>query len=244
MADRRRSLVYETVLEQIKADLMAGGLRSGDRLPTVNAMAHRMAVSPASVREAYRVLASMGLLEMTQGRGTFVSTLPARDGGIIRRFQLGQTQSLHHLFETRLVLEPPIAALAAERATGAEADAVVATAREQERLHREALDFLEPDIRFHELVLLCAHNPVMARMVSTVNALLLESRRRTMRIAGAADKAVRYHLLIGLAVREGDARQARALMEQHIRDVARDAGVLAETSAETPSSRPAVEAAG
>jgi DNA-binding GntR family transcriptional regulator len=45
-----------------------------------------------------------------------------------------------------------------------------------------------------------------------------------MRIPGAAEKAARYHLLIAFAVRDGDAEQARAVMEQHVRDVARDAG--------------------
>lgn len=224
MPAKRRTLVYETVLERIKGDLMSGALRPGDRLPTVSATAHRMAVSPASVREAYRVLESMGLLEMTQGRGTFVASLPGDGDGIIPLFRLAQRQSLADLFEARLVLEPQIAALAATRATRAESAAAVATARQQERLHRAGDDFLEPDIRFHELLLMAAHNPVMARMVSAVNELLLESRRRTMRIKGAADKAVGYHLLIGIAVRDGDADQARALMAQHVRDVARDAG--------------------
>ena len=78
----------------------------------------------------------------------------------------------------------------------------------------------EPDIRFHELLLTAAHNPVVGRMVSAVNELLIDSRRRTMRIPGAADKATSYHLLVAFAVRDRDADQARAVMEQHVRDVA------------------------
>jgi GntR family transcriptional regulator, transcriptional repressor for pyruvate dehydrogenase complex len=63
-------------------------------------------------------------------------------------------------------------------------------------------------------------------MVSAVNELLLDSRRRTMTIPGAADKAVSYHLLVALAIRQRDGDQARAVMEQHVRDVARDAGAI------------------
>jgi GntR family transcriptional repressor for pyruvate dehydrogenase complex len=226
-AARRRSLIYETVIEQIKGELLSGRVQPGDRLPTVSAMAARMAVSPASVREAYRVLASMGLLEVTQGRGTFVTALPSDGASILQHFQLAERQSLAHLFESRLVLEPQIAALAAERASPAEIEALLSTARDQDRLQREGRDFLEPDIRFHELLLTAAHNPVMGRMVSAVNELLLESRRRTLRIPGASVKAASYHTLVALAVRDRNAGQARALMEQHVRDVAIDAGAVA-----------------
>ncbi len=222
----RRLLIYETVLEHVKGRLMSGDLQPGARLPTVNALADEMGVAPASVREAYRVLESMGLLEVTQGRGTFVAALPATVPSILRHFQLADSQSLAHLFEARLLLEPPIAALAAERASTAEREAILSTAREQERLERERRDFLEPDIRFHELLLTAAHNPVVGRMVSAVNELLLDSRRQTVRIPGAAEKAARYHMLVALAVGGRDPAQARAVMEQHVRDVARDAGAM------------------
>ena len=46
----RRSLIYESVLEHVKAELLGGGLRPGDRLPTVAALAGTMGVSSAAVR--------------------------------------------------------------------------------------------------------------------------------------------------------------------------------------------------
>jgi GntR family transcriptional repressor for pyruvate dehydrogenase complex len=221
---RPRSLIYESVLEALKRDLLGGALRPGDRLPTVTAMADRMGVARASVREAYRVLQNQGLLEVTQGRGTFVAALPMDGGGVLRQFRLADRETLAHLFEARLVLEPAIAAFAAQRSSVAEAEAILATAREQERLYREGRDFTEPDLRFHELLLNAAHNPVVGRMMAAVNEFLIDSRRRTMRIPGAADKAISYHLLIAYAVRDRDGDQARSVMEQHVRDVAGDAG--------------------
>ena len=221
---RPRSLIYESVLEALKRDLLGGALRPGDRLPTVAAMADRMGVARASVREAYRVLQNMGLLEVTQGRGTFVAALPMDGSGVLGQFRLADRETLAHLFEARLVLEPAIAAFAAQRASVAEAEAILATAREQERLYREGRDFTAPDLRFHELLLNAAHNPVVGRMMAAVNEFLIHSRRRTMRIPGAADKAISYHLLVAFAVRDRDEDQARSVMEQHVRDVASDAG--------------------
>ncbi|HUH07527.1 MAG TPA: FadR/GntR family transcriptional regulator [Egibacteraceae bacterium] len=218
-----RSLLYERVLEDIKGQLIDGVLGPGDRLPTIAEMALQTGVSQPSVREAYRILESMGILEITQGRGTFVSTSFADPQETIRGFQFAESESLAHLFESRRILEPSIAAFAAERGTDVERDAIVATAREMEALHACGGDFLEPDVRFHELVVAAAHNPVMAKMLATVNELLLDSRRRTMRIAGADEKAVNYHLLIGMAIRDRDADAARALMLQHVTDVEQDA---------------------
>ena len=130
---RPRALIYESVLEALKRDLLGGTLRAGDRLPTVSAMADRMGVARASVREAYRVLQKMGLLEVTQGGARSSPRSRGDESGVLRQFQLADGQTLAHLFEARLVLEPAIAAFAAQRASRAEAEAIVDTAREQEQ---------------------------------------------------------------------------------------------------------------
>lgn len=218
-----RSLVYQRVLEDIEAQLRSGALSPGDRLPTITEMARQAGVSTPAVREAYRVLESMGVLEVTRGRGTFVSPDFSDTRSIVQHFQLAEAQSLAHLFEARRLLEPEIASLAAERGSDAERKAVLETAQEMESLHRCGDDFLDPDVRFHELIVAAAHNPVLAKMLATVNELLLDSRRRTMRLEGAAEKAVNYHLLIGRAIASRDAEAARALMYQHVADVEKDA---------------------
>jgi GntR family transcriptional repressor for pyruvate dehydrogenase complex len=218
----KRTLIYETVIEHIKAQLISGELKAGARLPTVAALAEQLEVGQASVREAYRIMESMGILEVTQGRGTFVSLAFNDLGGGLRHFQLAEQQTLAHLLETRKLLEPGIAALAAQRATPAEAQAILDVALEMENLARQGQDFIEPDVRFHELIMLAAHNPVVTRFFSALSDLLLDSRRLSSRIPGATEKAIHYHKLIALAIKEGNAASAQALMYQHVDDVERD----------------------
>lgn len=236
----KRSLIYETVIEHLKAQLMSGELRPGARLPTVAALAEQLGVGVASVREAYRILESMGLLEVTQGRGTFVSSTINESGSVLRHFQLAEQQTLSHLLETRKLLEPGIAALAAQRATPAEAQAILAAALELERLAQQGQDFIEPDVRFHELILLAAHNPVVTKIFSALNDLLLDSRRLSSRIPGATEKAVHFHKLIALAIKEGNATTAQVLMYQHVDDVERDIMRIARNSNESFSVRSAL----
>jgi GntR family transcriptional repressor for pyruvate dehydrogenase complex len=70
--------------------------------------------------------------------------------------------------------------------------------------------------------LLAAHNPVVTKIFSVLNDLLLDSRRLSSRIPGATEKAIHFHKLIALAIKEGNVTTAQALMYQHVEDVERD----------------------
>ena len=64
--------VFEQVAEQIEKRILAGELRKGDRLPTERALAEQFHVSRTAVREAMKILAQKGLVDMRPGRGTIV----------------------------------------------------------------------------------------------------------------------------------------------------------------------------
>jgi len=223
MEGRKHSLIYETVLEHIKTELLASNLKPGDRLPTVAALSKQLGVGQASVREAYRVLETMGILEVRQGRGTTLSSRIQEPARVLNHFDHAQQQSVSNLLEARKVLEPGVAALAAQRATEAEADGILKAAEEMERLHEQGEDFTEPDIRFHELIFAAAHNPTLARPLLELHEFMWDIRRLALRIPGAVEKTVHFHKLIALAIKEGNPEAAQALMYQHIEDAERRA---------------------
>src|SRR5205823_14395758 len=64
--------VFEQVAEQIEKRILDGELRSGDRLPTERELAEQFHVSRTAVREAMKILAQKGLVDMRPGRGTIV----------------------------------------------------------------------------------------------------------------------------------------------------------------------------
>lgn len=63
---------YRTIIEQIQESILRGELRSGDRLPPERTLSEQLQVSRATVREAIKVLETMGLVESRQGDGTFI----------------------------------------------------------------------------------------------------------------------------------------------------------------------------
>jgi GntR family transcriptional repressor for pyruvate dehydrogenase complex len=121
--------------------------------------------------------------------------------------------------EVRRIFEPEVAALAAQRATEEQIQMLTKVAAEQERQVQRAGDAILPEFRFHRLLLDAANNPVLTHMLRSVDELLLDSRRRTLRIIVSQDHSVRYHFLIAHAIERHDPEQARVLMMQHILDV-------------------------
>jgi len=215
-ASNKRHLIYESVLEHIKARLLKGDLEPGSRLPTVTALAEQLGVGSASVREAYRILESQGILEVTQGRGTFVSSAISDSGDVLRHFQLAEHETLAHLLEARKLLEPGIAALAAQRATLTEAGAIMDAALLAEQSPPNLDDFAEENIRFHDLVASAAHNPVAARMLTAIHDLIRGVQPLAAQIPGSAEQAIHFHKLIAIAIKAGNPDAASAFMCQHI----------------------------
>ena len=95
-------------------------LGPGDRLPAERELAATMGVSRSSLREALRALTVLGVCEMRHGTGTYVSSL--EPDLLVRPLSFVLSLSdggFDQLFEARKVVEPAIAALAADRADDA-----------------------------------------------------------------------------------------------------------------------------
>ena len=68
--------IYRQLADGIYADILRGDLAQGDRLPTVRELAEELDLARGTVKRAYEELRQRGAVEMTQGRGTFVSYEP------------------------------------------------------------------------------------------------------------------------------------------------------------------------
>lgn len=222
---QRRTQVYSSIMDTLKGLIISGEWAVGQRLPSIPQLARRFGVGAGSVREAVKALSSLGIVRVEHGRGIFVAAVPPTGHDVYRVFQQVGAGPILELCEARRILEPELAAFAAERGTEEELQAIRDQAILMEQLVAQGEDFLGPDVRFHECIAQAAHNLVLARMLAGVSDVLLESRKITMQQPGMNERAVRYHLLIADAISRRDALQARLLMLAHVNDAI--AGVLA-----------------
>lgn len=198
-------------------------LSPGDQLPPERELAATMGVSRSSLREALRALAVMGVLEMRQGAGTYVSSL---EPDVLVR-QVGVTLSLSRtafdqLFIARLAVEPAICALAAERmddATQAKLDECV---RAAVAASADPAAFSRRDLELHNLICAAAGNALLAQFMAAIQALGLASRAETVLLPGQAERTILDHQLIVAALRARDPEAAGAAMRAHLRRLHRE----------------------
>lgn len=206
------------VVRHIRRLIEGRRLTPGDRLPTERDLAREMKVSRSSVRAALQSLAAMGVIRSRQGAGTFIQDGPPS----LDSRPLGLLAALHgfsreEMFEARGVLEVGVAGLSAQRASG---EQMAAMAEEVASMFAALGDppvFLVHDVRFHRTVAAGSNNPVLAALVEMTSTLLYERRRATIEHAKDLRESAEMHRRIYLAIRRGDAEEARTAMAEHLR---------------------------
>ena len=66
---------WQAIAAELRADILAGRIRPGERLPNEQALADRFGVNRHTLRQAVQALAREGHVHVRQGSGTFVREL-------------------------------------------------------------------------------------------------------------------------------------------------------------------------
>jgi GntR family transcriptional repressor for pyruvate dehydrogenase complex len=224
----KKTRLYETIVAQLGQLIQEGQLRPGDRLPPERELAARLQVSRASVREALRSLELQGLLSSRQGSGTFIAAVSQEE--LLRAFArlAKEGQTLREIFELRLLLEPPIAALAARRATPQDIARLEATLKEQEQQIGLGQSGVEADVAFHATLAEATHNGALLRLGATLMGVLAPSRDTHLQMPERSRLSLLSHQRILEAIKAGSATRARTAMEDHVVHVDRSLFGLAE----------------
>jgi len=74
--------VYQQVIQAIKLEILSGGLRDGDPLPSIRDLAKLLKLNPNTVAKAYYALEAEGFSEGRSGSGSRVKAPPGRQDGL------------------------------------------------------------------------------------------------------------------------------------------------------------------
>lgn len=207
--------VYHSIFEELQQRIRQGDWLPGDRLPSIAQLAKELHVGAGTIREALRSLQSIGLIKIEHGSGVYVTGV--RPSTVLSsQFQNVGDGLLLALAETRRILEPELAYLAAERGTDDELAEIEGLVRQMEEEEKNGHGFAELDVLFHRQIAHAARNPILYQTIEGVSDLLLESRRGILLDPNAVLRALRYHALIADALKSRNASQARLLMQGHM----------------------------
>lgn len=218
------TVTRDALPDQIAARMIAlitdRQLKAGDRLPPERELAASMGVSRSSLREALRALSMLGVTEMRQGDGTYLTALEPeqlfRPVGLVLSLS---DAGLAELFEARKLVEPGLAALAAERIDETAAAELMHCATASPEVSEDAEAFMWNDIELHGRIARAADNAVLCRLLDSVASMGIASRRRTGRLPKVRLQSAQDHVEIAAAIAAGDAEEARAAMLRHLENV-------------------------
>lgn len=220
--------LYEQVAKLIENQIINGELEVGDKLPTEKELTEMYQVSRTVIREAITALKQKGWVETWVAKGTFVvqNMQKGVESSIDSSLRMSPKDRISNLIQVRLILEPEIAALAAEKASQEQINQMKwAVQKMQKALEAggETGIFLDGDFIFHMALADSAGNDILRLLIDPVVKLMRETQRYHLEhVEGGSNKSQSYHKEILLAVENHDPDTARDTMRAHIIQVRDD----------------------
>ena len=210
------------VAETLREMIVTGELGAGQKVP-VALLSEQLGVSPTPLREALKVLAAEGLVELLPNRGARVASYTVEDA--------------RHLFEVIAGMESLAAELAAQRMAAADL-------AELEELHEamrghfergEKPEYFELNSRIHARIIALAQNEVLA---TVHKGLMVRANRGRFIAITDPDRwvqAMDEHEELMAALRARDWQAARAIWRTHLQHTGRAVCAALAAAAETPA---------
>jgi len=196
--------------------LVARRLTSGDKLPPERELATSFGVSRVSLRQALKALEVMGVIRQKIGDGTYLTEdSDLILGESIEFLCLIDEISFRDLYETRLILEPELAALAAERAGHHDLKAIRSALNRMRDCGNNGQSHFGPEGDFHSAIARAAGN----RVWELVFRSFYDSLTRPLQWKPSLQvhqEAVDEHRRILEAIEDRDPDTARQLMRERI----------------------------
>jgi GntR family transcriptional regulator, transcriptional repressor for pyruvate dehydrogenase complex len=213
--------VTDEAIEKIKAMIVSGTLRAGDRLPREADLAAELGLSRSSLREAVRALALINILDVRRGDGTYVTSLEPAVMLEALNFivDFHRDASVLEFLQVRRILEPAATALAAERIDSLQVEEL-RTLLDSLGPHPEVDELVASDLEFHRRIAASSGNSVLCSLLDTISAPTTRARIwRGLTQSGARERTLAEHRAILDALASGDGEVARSWATVHIANV-------------------------
>lgn len=203
---QKKSLAEE-VAKLLEKQITDGKFANGEKLSTEPELMKFFGVGRSTIREAIRILENMGMVNVQQGRGTFVT----RDGESNEPFsQRIKRADIRELREVRDFLETPVARMAAERHSEADlAEMQLHVAERRKAAESGDVDqCIQADINFHNSIAQATHNAILADLYKAMTTYLSNGYKYIYKDTAHLLETQSIHEEILKNIESGDAKAA------------------------------------
>lgn len=217
-------LLSEQTADKICKYIEEHGLKPGDKLPNEFQLAEQCEVGRSTIREAIKLLIFSGQVEVVRGSGTYIRKqvepkdveMDANNDpiGLVEGSEENLLLTALEFMDVRLMLEPEIAAMAANNADKKDVERLEEIEAEVERCIRSGIDHIDADMQFHTQIAACTHNQVLCNLMEIVTKgipLFVKITKNDY-----AFTTIEHHRNVMRSIREGDAQGARYGMIMHL----------------------------
>ncbi|HPF43487.1 MAG TPA: GntR family transcriptional regulator [Syntrophomonadaceae bacterium] len=193
----------DLVLEALREAILNGTLKPRERLMEIQ-LAEELGVSRTPVREALRKLELEGFIVMVPRKGAYVADLSIKD--------------IADVFEIRIALEGLAAALAAERITDEELEAMERHLVEKAEAIKknDMVKLVEVDTKFHEALYGASRNDRLITIINNLREQIQRFRTSSLAMPGRMQQSLEEHRSIVEAIQSRDIALARQTAQEHI----------------------------
>jgi GntR family transcriptional repressor for pyruvate dehydrogenase complex len=214
----QRVPIVQQVADGIKELITDTDFQEGDKLPTEKALCEMMGVGRGTVREAFRLMQSTGMVEIRPGRGAFVASKHEIPNANVLEWFINNETLVRDIVEVRVALEPLAARLMAQRCTQENLDHL-------ERIHKRFLkaatlddraEMAKQDARFHSYIIGKSGNYLMETISQKLEERIQMYCEKTFCVEKNMENAITPHSEILRAIRERDPEESERQMRAHL----------------------------
>lgn len=209
--------IYETVVKQIMNLIKNNELKPGEKILPERELAEKLGISRGSLREAFRVLESRGIIKSKPGGGRYVRDIKNNVYNNANNIILSlEKSSVLELLEAREIIEVKIVELAAQRATCKDLELIE---KFLTKINEEERSEFCKDIEFHLAIAKASHNYVFVNIMEWNLELLRETRNRAWQTPERIKEQPKEHQAIFEAIKKHDSKKAAKVVLKHLTNV-------------------------
>ncbi|KAB7667749.1 FadR/GntR family transcriptional regulator [Bacillus sp. B1-b2] len=218
---KKRSL-YEEIVSSIILYIQKENIKPGEKLPSENELMEYFKVSKTAVREALSVLAARGIIEKKPGVGSILKeTSGATFIDQMTNKLIVDKHALQDILEFRRGVEVEATALAAERASPEQLEAIEKAHLKLIEVNKNGETGIKEDFTFHQLIILASCNSMYERIFDFIAPYYLEaltiSKNQSKQISDRYFKeSHEEHQRIIQAIKGRNPERARAYALEHL----------------------------
>jgi len=216
---KRRTLSQDVIMQLLEM-IRSEKWKAGEKIPGELELAAGFVLSRNSVREALKALVHSGILESKAGQGTFVTVSALRN---IHSMELAEMMrdesSFIELLESRLIIEPQLAYIAAQKATQEELGQLSVAVERTEAAYLSNTYSLEIGFEFHRIIAGIAKNRFLMKYIDSIkDELKLQRGMLLLSHMSGEDlqRELNEHRKVFELISTQQAELAREAMHQHL----------------------------